>query len=69
MDSKHSMRANLLDKLIEKIMMGEGFGDEESSEEMPEMGESEEIEGQENPKAQMKMIAIEAKPKKKLLGC
>lgn len=57
MDGKLGMKANILDKLIERIMEG-GFDDKASEEEA--------LEGE--PNAEMKMVAIEAEPKKKIMG-
>lgn len=51
MDSKHMMKASILDKLIEKLMGGEFDPKEEMTEDL----------GQ-DPKAEMKMLSIEAKP-------
>jgi hypothetical protein len=54
MDEKLAMKASLLDKLIEKIMGG-AFDPKEESEMPQEPGQE--------PKAEMKVLEIEAEPK------
>jgi hypothetical protein len=73
MDGKNSMRIKMLEDIIEQIMSGKLGGDEsDPSEGSPVEELKDKLEGsepQEDPKsAKVSMLAIEADPKKKLLG-
>jgi len=62
MDASNSMKVQILEKLIDKLMSGE-FDEDESMEQMPADGSMEK-----DSNAKIEMLAIESDPKKKMIG-